>query len=147
VEEEDDSPPLTPEQLNDENFRTAAISLKENEPTWAMQLEMVLQRPVTLSLDFDSLNGSYALVQPFIHQALTATLEAITSIAFDPAFKTLTERIEHVTIAGTDTFPRPLADLTGATLAVTVPIKPGDARPPTPDVLKTLRALLQKLES
>ncbi len=129
------------QSLNDENFRSAVTSLKPNEPTWAMQLQMVFQRPIALILNFDSLGGKYELIQPFIHQGLTGTLEALTQIAFDPACKALAEVLREVHISGVAADRPVILRLAEGALAVAVPLQAGDARPPTPAILTALRAL------
>ncbi|HEY4329413.1 MAG TPA: hypothetical protein VGN88_06735, partial [Phycisphaerae bacterium] len=142
TDDEDDQPQPSPEeaarQLNDTNFRTAAVSLKQNEPIWATQLELVFKHPTSLSLDFDSLNGTYDLVQPFIHQALTGSVEALTKIAFDPECEKLVQSIHAVIIRQGNLCQ---ATLTAGTLTLHIPLKIGDFPPPTGRILYELQLL------
>jgi hypothetical protein len=123
---------------NDENFRTAAASLKDNEPTWSMQLEMLFQRPIPVRLNFDSLHGDFALVQPFIHQGLTATMEALTKIAFDSARKDFAAKIQSVLVSGEAEGAPVRIEMANGALSVGVPLKIADIRPPTDAVLAAL---------
>jgi hypothetical protein len=84
-EAQDTAPPPDAETQNVEHFNQAVASMREIEPMWRQQLEMVIGHPVELSPDFDALSGRYELVQPFVHQAITGALGAVTQLAFDPA--------------------------------------------------------------
>ena len=131
------------EGLNAENFERAAKSLKENEPIWASQLEMMLGHPVKVDLDFGSLDGRFERVNPFIHQGLSAVLEGLGRLLLDrPTWDPFLAKIRRVKIAGAPEDAPCSATLTRGTLFVRVPLKVADIRPPTRDVVNAYRALL-----
>jgi hypothetical protein len=99
---------------------------------------MVFQHPVTLRLDFDSLEGRFERIQPFIHQGLTAAVEALTHLAFEPKFKPKVAEIQEVVVAGLDGSAGPDVAFDAGVLTVGVPIKLGDHRAPTKEVKASL---------
>ena len=129
------------ERLNDENFRLAAESLRENESVWASQLEMMLGRPVQVRLDFDSLGGRYERVRPFIHQGVTGVLEAFGRLFVDRArWEPFLGSIRNVSIAAA-AGAECKAMMNGETLAVHVPLVIEDVRAPTHQVVNAFREL------
>src|SRR5262245_35123893 len=87
------------EELNEQLFAKAVKSLKQMEPVWQQQLEMLLGHKAKLELDFDGLGGNYSLVQPFIHQGLTGALEGLGLVAFDPVWRKKLEGVKGMVIA------------------------------------------------
>jgi hypothetical protein len=63
-----------PDEPVDRNFNEAIHHIEAAKIHWVAQLEMVLRHPVQLWLDVNSLHGTYALIQPFVHQAISGTL-------------------------------------------------------------------------
>jgi uncharacterized protein YqcC (DUF446 family) len=89
---------------NDELFREALTSLRETESAWREQIEFALGHPAALTVDYDSLGGRYELVQPFVHQAVAGTIQALAELGFDPARgEPLRAAVSHVVIAGDST--------------------------------------------
>jgi len=76
-----------PEDFTDERFIQAIHAVEATKIHWIAQLEMCLRHPVTLWLDVQALHGNFDLVQPFVHQAISGTLTAISMLAFDPQWQ------------------------------------------------------------
>jgi uncharacterized protein YqcC (DUF446 family) len=131
------------ERLNAENFELAVRSLRENEPMWASQLEMMLGHPVKITLDFASLEGRFERVRPFIHQGLSAVLEGLGRLLLDrDTWAPFFAMIRRVRIAGAAEDAQCTATLSNGTLSVRVPLKVADIAPPTHDVVNAYRALI-----
>ena len=84
-----------PEDPSDPNFNEAIRHIEATKIHWVAQLELVLRHPVQLWLDVHSLHGVYSMVRPFVHQAISGTLQAVSALAFDPQWR---DKITPVTV-------------------------------------------------
>lgn len=121
---------------DDPLFASAMESTRGAEPTWREQVKMLFGgRPVALELDWACLQGRYPLIQPFVHRALTGTMEALGMVAFDPAHKSRLETVRRVVVTGRDEEVAPSVALDGGDLTFTVGLAPGgDERPPSAEL-------------
>ena len=139
--EADDARPLAGEELNAELFRTAAASLREAIPAWKMQADLLIGHPVEFAPDFDSLEGRYERMQPFVHVAIAGVLEALVKVRFDPTCGSKLTLIQRIVICGL----APEHDsgdvlLNGGTLIVSVPL--AGTQPPTEQIAAAMSTAL-----
>lgn len=80
---------------NDTLFRDAIASLESAVPAWRMQLELIFNRSTPITVDWDSLGGDYGLVNGMVHIGVVESLNAITVVAFDPAYKDRLGTLAH----------------------------------------------------
>jgi uncharacterized protein YqcC (DUF446 family) len=128
-------------QRNAENFRGAVEHLRSVEDAWRQQLEFALGHPAALHLDYDALNGNYDLVQPFIHQALSGALGAISMVGFDPAWKPKIAVAQQIVITLPPAGEETSATMDGETLVVRVKLGP-EGPPPVAAVAAAIKAAL-----
>ena len=127
---------------NTELFDSAVKSLREVEPMWRQQLEMALGHATEFEVDYDSLGGQFEQVQPFVHQAISGALAAITQIGFNPATQgPLRERVHGVVVRAGEDGARCAAELDDGTLTIRAPLA-GDGPPPTEAIAGAIKALL-----
>ena len=132
------------ETLNAENFALAVTSLKTNEPVWADQLTMMVGHPVSIDLDFASLDGRFERVTPFIHQGLSGVLEGLGRLLVDrETWGPFLARIQKVKISAApgDAVCAATLNIAGM-LHVRVPLKMAEVGPPTLDVVNAYRAVI-----
>jgi len=140
LSDEDEEPaPLQGQELNRELFRSAVASIREVVPAWKQQVDLLLGHPVEFAADFDSLEGRYDLVQPFVHLAIAGALEAITKVRFDPKFGAALMGVNGILIRpGSPDEASCAVDLREQSLTIRVALT--GERPPTEAIADGIRA-------
>jgi hypothetical protein len=137
-EEDRDEIAPSAEALNDDLFRSAVESFKSAQDAWRQQVEMATGRPTELVLDYDALRGQYDLLQPFIHQALSGALGALSTLAFSPDYMGKMPAIDRLEISIPGANAPTSATLEGTTLRILIKLGP-DGPPPVPEAAAALR--------
>lgn len=137
----EDEPAQTDAARNDEAFASAVASFQSAEDAWKMQLDMALGHATSMYVDYDSLNGRYELLQPFIHQALSGALGAVSVVAFDPQWQRLIREVRRVWIRRADDGVPTSATVNGDELIMRVNIDQ-EGPPPVMEVADAIKAAL-----
>jgi uncharacterized protein YqcC (DUF446 family) len=128
-EVDDTPPPLSAAELNAKLFTSAVASLREVIPSWKMQADLLLGHSVDFVPDFDSLEGRYDWVGPFVNLAIAGTLDALAKVRFDPVYGPGTIGVTAIRIVpippGSN---RCAAELVDSALTVWISLD-GDVRP------------------
>ncbi|MFI5377951.1 MAG: YqcC family protein [Tepidisphaerales bacterium] len=142
--QEEESPEAAPnaESQNAALFEGAVKSLREVESVWRGQLEMALGHEAGLVVDYGSLGGRFERVQPFVHQAVSGALQAISQLGFNPATQgRLRERVQQVIITAGADGQECAAELADGVLTVKAPLVEGEP-PPTEQLAAAIEAEL-----
>lgn len=138
-DEEDEEPePFKGEELNRELFRSAVETLREVAAAWKQQADLLLGHPVEFVADFDSLEGRYDLVQPFVHLAIAGSLDALAKVRFDPAFGAALTAIGKIMIRPGQPDGPCAVDLYDEALTIRVPLS--GQRAPIEEIADRIRA-------
>jgi uncharacterized protein YqcC (DUF446 family) len=125
-----------------EMFDQAVGSLREVVPMWAQQIEMALGHSVDLVVDFDSLDRRFARVRPFVAQAITGALTAISQLGFDPDWKdAISSAVQRVVIRASDEGEACGAELSEGCLTVYAPLV-DDGPPPAEKLAEAISRAL-----
>jgi|GEM_PF-3760993 len=139
--EAEEEPAQTDAARNDELFASAVASFQSAEDAWKMQLDMALGHATSMYVDYDSLNGRYELLQPFIHQALSGALGAVSMVGFDPQWQRLIREVRRVWIRRADDGVPTSATVNGDELIMRVNIDQ-EGPPPVMEVADAIKAAL-----
>lgn len=143
-DQQDQGKPLAGEELNAELFRSAIESLREVVPAWRQQADLLLGHPVEFAPNFDSLEGRYERVQPFVHLAIAGALEALVKVRFDPKFGSALTAIQKIAVVACPLGQtQSVANLSDSALSIFVPLN--GERPPTDQIANAMRAAIAAL--